>query len=202
MGLEAQCDVRFGGKTSSGKALLESTELQFNGAFRLRIPFQEIRSAEASRGRLEVAFADGVASFDLGAAAEKWALKIRYPRGLLDKLGVKPGARVSVVGLDDPDFLGQLQGRGVDVSPKARKNSDLVFWAPRSRDELAPRLKALRETIKPTGAVWVVWPKGQKALREDDVRAVGPTVGLVDVKVVSFSDTLSALKMMIPVKLR
>jgi hypothetical protein len=202
MGLEAKCDVRFGGKTSSGKALLESTELQFKGTFRLRIPFQEIRSAEARRGQLEVTFADGVASFDLGAAAEKWALKIRYPRGLLDKLGVKPGARVSVLGLDDPDFLGQLQGRSVDVSPKARKDSDLVFWAPRSRDELGPRLKALRDTIKPTGAVWVVWPKGQKALREDDVRAVGPGVGLVDVKVVSFSDTLSALKMMIPVKLR
>jgi hypothetical protein len=39
-------------------------------------------------------------------------------------------------------------------------------------------------------------------LREDDVRTAGPSAGLVDVKVVSFSDTLSGLKMMIPRALR
>ena len=49
-------------------------------------------------------------------------------------------------------------------------------------------------------AVWVVWPKGQKAFREDDARTAGPAAGLVDVKVASFSETLSALKMVIPVK--
>ena len=48
------------------------------------------------------------------------------------------------------------------------------------------------------GAVWVVWPKGRKEFREDDVRAYGPRAKLVDVKVVRFSDALSALKMMIP----
>ena len=58
----------------------------------------------------------------------------------------------------------------------------------------------LREAIKPDGAVWVVWPKGQKAFREDDARQAGPAAGLVDVKVASFSETLSALKMVIPVK--
>jgi hypothetical protein len=34
------------------------------------------------------------------------------------------------------------------------------------------------------------------------VRAAGPGAGLVDVKVVSFSETLSALKMVIPVAQR
>ena len=41
-----------------------------------------------------------------------------------------------------------------------------------------------------------MWPKGRKEFREDDVRAAGPSVGLVDVKVVAFSETLSGLKMM------
>ena len=44
----------------------------------------------------------------------------------------------------------------------------------------------------------MVWPKGGKEFREDDVRAYGPRAKLVDVKVVRFSDALSALKMMIP----
>jgi hypothetical protein len=62
------------------------------------------------------------------------------------------------------------------------------------------RLTALREQIVPNGMIWVVWPKGRKDFREDDVRAHGPTAGLVDVKVMSFSDTLSGLKLVIPVK--
>jgi len=65
-----------------------------------------------------------------------------------------------------------------------------------------PRLESLRNSIKKNGAVWVVWPKGRKEFREDDVRAHGPKAGLVDVKVVSFSDTLSGLKMVIPLKER
>ena len=45
------------------------------------------------------------------AAAEKWALKIRYPRSLLDKLGVKPGARIAVLGSFEPYFLADLASR-------------------------------------------------------------------------------------------
>jgi len=45
----------------------------------------------------------------------------------VDKLGVKPGARVSVVGIDDPGFWAQLEGRQPDVSRgRARKDSGLV----------------------------------------------------------------------------
>ena len=64
------------------------------------------------------------------------------------------------------------------------------------------QLRGLREAIQPAGGIWVVWPKGGKVFREDDVRAAGPDAGLVDVKVVSFSDSLSGLKMVIPVAQR
>ena len=53
MGLEAHCRVRFEGQESDGDARLESADLLFRGRFRLRIPFDRIRSAEAvppSRG--------------------------------------------------------------------------------------------------------------------------------------------------------
>jgi hypothetical protein len=122
-------------------------------------------------------------------------------RPLLDKLGVKPGLRISVLGLDDPFFLRQLQDRSVDVSSRARKGSDLVFLYMDDRRGL-PRLAELRGSLKPAGAVWVLWPKGRREFREDDIRAFGPAVGLVDVKVVAFSGTLSALKMVIPVTQR
>lgn len=122
---------------------------------------------------------------------------VRYPRSRIDKLGVKPGARVTVLGVDDPAFLAELEERGADVSGRTRAGSDMVFVAMTSKDDL-PRLEALRRTIKPEGAVWVIWPKGRKEFREDDVRAFGPQAELVDVKVMAFSETLSALKMVIP----
>jgi hypothetical protein len=65
-----------------------------------------------------------------------------------------------------------------------------------------PRLKELRPSLQPAGAIWVLWPKGRKEFREDDIRAFGPEAGLVDVKVVAFSETLSGLKMVIPVAQR
>jgi len=122
-------------------------------------------------------------------------------RPLLDKLGVKAGLKVSVLGLDDREFLGQLQDRSVDVSSRPRKGSDLVFVYMDDRRSL-PRLAALRASLTPAGAVWVLWPKGRKEFREDDIRAHGPQAGLVDVKVVAFSPALSALKMVIPLAQR
>jgi hypothetical protein len=74
---------------------------------------------------------------------------------------------------------------------------DFIFYGIAAKDGLR-HLKGLRKQIQPAGAIWVVWPKGRKELREDDVRAAAIAMGLVDVKVVSFSETLSALKLMIP----
>ena len=87
-------------------------------------------------------------------------------------------------------------------APRERAGgSDLVFVAMTSKDDL-PRLEALRRSIKPAGAVWVIWPKGGKEFREDDVRHYGPKAELVDVKVMAFSETLSGLKMVVPLAKR
>ena len=202
MGLEATCAVRFGNQASDGKAQLEATEILFRGDFRLRIPFKEVASVEAKKGNLVVVWPGGQATFAIGKDAEKWALKVRYPRSLLDKLGVKAGSRVAVVGSFPRDFLKDLAGRAAEVARgKPRKDSDLVFVAMGDPGDLA-QLQRLREAIEPTGGIWVVWPKGQKVFSEDHVRAAGPAAGLVDVKVVSFSDSLSGLKMVIPVAQR
>jgi hypothetical protein len=200
MGSEARCDVRLNKQTSKGRARLEEKELLFRGDFRLKIPFGDVKSIDVKRGVMTIAFSGGKAAFDLGPDAEKWAEKIRNPKGLLDKLGVKPGMKVSLLRIDDAGFKKQLRARTDDVTEgRAAKGSDIVFVKMTEAKEAA-RLAALRAAIKPGGAVWVVWPKGQKAFREDDARNAGPAAGLVDVKVASFSETLSALKMVIPVK--
>ena len=202
MGLEADCTVRYGKESSIGKAKLEEKELIFRGDFRLKVPLADITKADVKGGALTIAWKGGQARLDLGAAAVKWADKIKNPRGLLDKLGVKPGARVAVIGLDDADFLAQVRQRTEAVTVgRAGKGTDLVMVAMKAKGDLQ-RLGTLRRAIEPAGAIWVIWPKGVPAFREDDVRAAGPSAGLVDVKVVSFSETLSGLKMVIPRALR
>ncbi len=202
MGLEKSCEIEAAGETVTAKVQLEPPDLIVRGAKKLRIPLAEVTSCEAKGGRLRIAWGKEVVWFGLGADAEKWALKIRYPRGRLDKLGIKPGMRVAIIGLDDAAFREELVGRTDDVTMgKPRKDTDVVVLALSDKKDL-PRLEALQKCIKRNGAIWVVWPKGRKEFREDDIRAFGPNAHLVDVKVIAFSDTLSGLKMVIPVKER
>ncbi len=66
MGNELKCTVRFGKQESTGKALLETSELLFRGDFRLKIVFREIKSIKAVGGELLLEFPAGKAAFALG----------------------------------------------------------------------------------------------------------------------------------------
>jgi hypothetical protein len=80
--------------------------------------------------------------------------------------------------------------------------ADFVFYEADRVEDLA-RLGELMRSIKRNGAVWVVSPKGKGAQVKDvDVMAAAREAGLVDTKVVSFSDTHTALKLVIPVAKR
>ncbi len=202
MGLEALCTARFGRKTSKGKALLESEALVFRGEFRLAIPFRGMQSVKTVGGELRVEFPEGTVSFALGPQAERWAEKILHPKSLIDKLGVKPGAAVSLVGVRDVDFIRQLGGRTKEVADaRPQKDSDFIFFAAEAKAELQ-RLKGLVAFLKKTGAIWVVYPKAQPQIAQADVMAAAKQAGLVDVKVASFSATHTALKLVIPVARR
>lgn len=201
MGLEAKCSAKCGKWEGQGLAQLEEKELLFKGAggFRLKIPLAEAK-AEHKRGMLHMQWGEGKAAFDLGtsATAEKWALKIRCPRRRMDKLGVKPGMRVSVLGVTEKLFWKELGERVENPSDgTAQKDSDLIFYQVEDASALK-RLRDLQKSIAPAGAIWVVWRKGQPHIKEDHVRAAALSADLVDVKVCAFSETLSALKLMIP----
>jgi len=121
-------------------------------------------------------------------------------RPLLDKLGVKPEHRVSLLCVDDPDFLFQVLGRASQVYVNRRRAGlDLIFLAVNRREDLR-KLRTQKDFIAKDGAVWVLWPKGSKDVNENDVRDAALAAGLVDVKVVSFSPDLSALKLVIRVR--
>ena len=197
MGKEVECKAEFDGKRSVGKLQLETDDLRFKGDLRLKIPLKQIEKASAKAGVLTIKWPDGTARFELGAAAEKWAEQINNPKSLLDKLGVTNGQVVSVVGIEDEDFLRDLKKRSPDYANKAQKSSDIVFYQADEPGDLK-ELKKLRTTIRPDGAIWVVSPKKRPEIADVVVIAAGKAVGLVDVKVARFSETYTALKFVIP----
>jgi hypothetical protein len=122
-------------------------------------------------------------------------------RPLLDKLGVKPGAKVAIVNVDDDAFVKLLRTRTQDiVEGKPSSPSDLVFFgadAPRDLERIAE----LKSWIEPYGAIWVIRTKGGRAaIRDTDVIAAGLAAGLVDNKIASFSDTQGAMRLVFRVR--
>ncbi|HXC87332.1 MAG TPA: hypothetical protein VNU23_06055 [Candidatus Cybelea sp.] len=202
MGNELKCTVRFGKESSEGKALLETGEVLFRGAFRLNIPFASIKSVKAVDGELRLETAKGLAVFEIGAAAEKWCEKILHPKSRIEKIGLKPGAKISLLGDFDADFLDELkQLEGSLTKDKAAAGSEAVFFAADSEKELS-QVRKVRKSLKGATALWIVYPKGQKGITENDVIATGRKTGLKDVKVVGFSQTHTALKFVIPLDRR
>ena len=205
MGNEANCVARFGKQKARGKALLETSELIFrseDGALRLKFAFANIQSAAAADGELRVEGPEGAAIFELGANAAKWCEKILHPKTRLEKLGIKPNAAVSLIGNLDADFLAELRVQTKTVSNgKVTTDSEWIFFATDSSKDLS-QVSKLAKSLKGAAALWIVYPKGQKQITENDVIAAGRKSGLKDVKVVGFSSTHTALKFVLPITAR
>jgi hypothetical protein len=148
----------------------------------------DVTRIEAAEGRLTVAWPAGEAVFELGPQAARWAERIRNPRTLADKLGVKEGLRVGVVGLEHE----LVAGHG-----PPQEGSDLIFLGVETLDDLV-RVPELATLLAPAGGLWVVFPKGRKDVTQTDVLATGRAAALTDVKVAKFSETHTALKFVIP----
>ena len=119
-------------------------------------------------------------------------------RLLIDKLGVKPGHRAAVIGVESAEFLSQLSERVPDFSAgKLIRDLDLIFFSAEDVKGFA-HLEKIKSFMRNSGAIWVVYPKGQKHIREIDVIAAAKSAGLVDNKVCSFSSTHTALRLCIP----
>jgi hypothetical protein len=196
MGQELECRMHYQKRTLAGKAYLETDHILFRGDERLKILLKDLTSVKASAGMLHLDFPAGPAKLELGKAAEKWASKILNPPSRADKLGVKPGLSIRLVGDFEPDFLQELAS-----SEAAKKQADIVFFAAPDKKQLT-KIPKLVTALTPAGALWVIYPKGVKEIREIEVIEAGRAAGLKDVKVCSFSATHTGLKFVIPVAAR
>jgi hypothetical protein len=202
VGQEVKTTLRFDGRILEGVALLEGDSIIFRGGVSLTVKFSEIFKIEANAGWLDLKTGRGLLLFELGPKAEIWAEKIKNPKALVEKLGVDETKKVCVVGKLDADLRADLDATGAKIAKGARgKDFDVLFVDASSKADLE-KLASLRELIKEDGGIWIVYPKGNAALTEREVLTAGRTLQLTDNKQVKISETLTAVRFVIPVAQR
>ena len=204
MGNQANCELRVGRKRYEGKALLETSELVFRSPdYRVKIAFREVRAVFAKGGQLGIETKGETFAFaGLGAAAEKWREKILHPKTRTEKLGVKAGTRVALLGGAEAAFVAELRHSKAEISSgNLDTDCEVIFLLIDERGGLTYAAKIAKK-LKGSAALWIVYPKGKKKISETDVLDAGRKAGLKDVKVVGFSPTHTALKFVIPVAKR
>lgn len=114
------------------------------------------------------------------------------------KLGIKPGARLALLGAPD-DFqatLGPLPD-DVQIKHQARGPADVILLFTRSQSELDRRLPAAQRAMAPGARLWLAWPKKASGLKTDlssnVIRTTGLGNGLMDYKVCAIDTTWSGL---------
>jgi hypothetical protein len=129
-------------------------------------------------------------------------------RSTIDKLGLKPGHIVRVVGKGDKDLLTQARAqagrplqRGDAPSQPA---ADVVLYWPATVEEITPTLAAQRARIVSNGGIWVLTAKrdqrsasGMDYLNQTDLIPLGLAAGLVDNKSCSVNERESGMRFVI-----
>jgi hypothetical protein len=205
VGAEADCALRDKGARHTGRALLEADELIFRGSdgYRVKLPLASLRNVRVAAGELLLDAPSGPMTLELGDKADRWAKRIRSPKGPLDKLDLKPDHDVAIIGAADAAFVKEVGARVHSVTVgRAPKASHVVFlWA--DAPAALKKLAAIVKSIARNGAIWVIHPKGPASkVKDTDIFAEAKKVGLTATKVARFSETHTAEKLVIPVAKR
>jgi len=117
---------------------------------------------------------------------------------LVRKLGIKPGARVALVGAPEGFALADLP-EDVTVRSAVRGPLDVIVAFFASRRALERRLPVLVGALDVAGGLWIAWPKRASGVETDlsdgAVRSLGLEAGLVDNKVCAIDSVWSGLRL-------
>ena len=125
-------------------------------------------------------------------------------RDVTDKLGLKPGQAVRVVGKGDKALLARAREKiGRKFVSDGTRAEVILYW-PQTIEEITPTLVELREAIVQTGGLWVITAKREKQsasgmayLNQDALIPLGLAAGLVDNKTCSISESESGMRFVI-----
>ncbi|MGH7620499.1 MAG: hypothetical protein ACREPM_25060 [Gemmatimonadaceae bacterium] len=205
MGYETTCRARVDDRAglvreADARVLLETDDLVVRGEARVKVPRTSIERVSVRAGVLTVTAPSAIVSLTLGAeAAAEWRAKIEEPpKRLIDKLDVKPGAKVWLLSVRDETLASQLDDRTPNVSRgTTARGCDVVFVGVESERDLA-RIERATRAMTPNGAVWVIHRKGPTGVADTTIFGKAKALGLVYTKVARVSDTHTAEKLVRP----
>jgi len=126
---------------------------------------------------------------------------------LAKKLGIKENTSMLAVSAPEGYFslLQPLPG-GVKFSKQLTAMTDIVHIFTTRKEELRRFLAKCRGKLKPSGMIWVSWPKKASKvstdITEDTIREIALPMGFVDTKVCAVDEIWSGLKLVIRKGLR
>jgi hypothetical protein len=112
------------------------------------------------------------------------------------KLGIQEGARTYFANAPS-EVLEAIGHPHLDIVTEMRGDFDYIHLFAKSQDEFNDLFPKLKKHLKPTGALWVSWPKNGKLgtdLKITTVIKLGYDHGLVESKTISINAVWSAIK--------
>jgi hypothetical protein len=207
MGLEMTGRVRFAStgavvQTGTARILLETDNIILRGGVRGRVPRSAVRGAEVRGGNVTVRYEGGVLTLSLGDGASRFAAKVlEAPKSRVEKMGISSDTVVVLCNIKDSAFRAELQARKVTALTRRARSNQMIILSVEAPGDL-PRIEVVARSLAPSGVLWVIHPKGRAGVKDTDIFAVAKCAGLTYTKVVRFSETHTAEKLVIPVAAR
>ena len=198
MGREALIEYAVGRERAHVRAHLDSFALELSGGKKLRLPLSEVKTATVEGDLLRVTAGDARFTLRLGAKeAASWAKKILHPPTLADKLGVKSGLTIALVGERIAEIDAAVAA-AANVKHAAAPTTSNLATADIAAVTLSParaekQIAAAAKKIGAKTALWLVYRKGIRP-NGDDIIRFARAAGLKDTKVSRISETHAALR--------
>jgi hypothetical protein len=196
MGREATCECTVAGITAKVRALLETEEIILRGDIRMRAPLRALQNIRVESDSLHFNLDKDSVQLRLGAvAAKSWAKKIKTPPPTLaDKLGIT-GRTVRTIGPVEKAVYSALESAALVRA----EDPDLIIACIDTPESIAATLREAKKQLAHSIPIWLVYRKGPgHPINEAIIRTTLRAHGLMDTKVASVSDRLTALRFNLP----
>lgn len=118
------------------------------------------------------------------------------------KLGIKEGSRAIFVHAPE-EAVAAIDPPPLEIAKSLTGDFDYIHFFVKTSDAFNEQFPKLKTHLKPTGTLWVSWPKGGKLDTDLSITTViklGYDYGLVESKTISIDSTWSAIKFTHPKK--
>ena len=119
---------------------------------------------------------------------------VQPARSVVDRLGVRPNARVALVGVSDSDLPALVAQRTKKITKMVpHEPVDMIIYQAEGSFALQ-RISELARLLARPGSLWVLWPRGQEHIKQSHVHRAGIAAGMLDVRMASVSERLSGME--------